>query len=61
MKVVKKYLLFSVVLFFYIVSFSLLFQQFSLYQQAYRTLSMLITNPSIEVVEEFSQIEEQEE
>ena len=54
MKVVKKYLIFSVFLFFYIVALSLLFQQFSLYQKAYNTLSVLITNPSIEVVEYFS-------
>ena len=54
MKVVKKYLIFSVFLFFYIVALSLLLQQFSLYQKAYNTLSILITNPSIEVVEYFS-------
>lgn len=53
MKIVKKYLIFSIFLFFYIVALSLLLQQFSLYQKAYTTLSILITNPSIDVVEDF--------
>ena len=57
MKVVKNYLIFSIFLFFYIVALSLLFQQFSIYQQAYQTLSILITNPSITVVEEYSLLE----
>lgn len=53
MKVIKKYLIFSVFLFFYIVALSLLLRQFSIYQQVYQTLSILITNPSIVVVEEY--------
>ena len=52
MKVVKQYLTFSIFLFFYIVALSLLFQQFSIYQRAYMTLSSFITNPSITVVQE---------
>ena len=57
MKVVKNYLIFSVFLFFYMVALSLLLQQFSIYQQAYQTLSALITNPSVVVVEEYPLIE----
>ena len=57
MKVVKNYLIFSIFLFFYIVALSLLLQQFSIYQQAYQTLSALITNPSVVVVEEYPLIE----
>ena len=57
MKVVKNYLIFSVFLFFYIVALSLLLRQFSLYQEAYKTLSILITNPSIAVVEEYTSSE----
>ena len=53
MRVVKKYIIFSVFLFFYIVTLSLLLQQFSLYQKAYNTLSILVTNSSIEVVDDF--------
>lgn len=65
MKVVKKYLIFSVFLFFYITILSLLIQQFSIYEKAYDTLSILITNPSIDVVEKSflseSEIEENKE
>ena len=57
MKIVKNYLIFSVFLFFYIVALSLLLRQFSIYQQAYQTLSALITNPSVVVVEEYPLIE----
>lgn len=57
MKVVKKYLLFSVFLFFYIVALSLLLQQFSIYQRAYYTLSILVANPSVSVVEEVPYVE----
>lgn len=57
MKVVKNYLIFSVFLFFYIVALSLLLRQCSLYQQAYQTLSMLLTNPSIAVLEEYPLVE----
>ncbi len=57
MKVIKNYLIFSVFLFFYMVALSLLLRQFSIYQQAYQTLSVLITNPSVAVVEEYSLVE----
>lgn len=57
MRVIKNYLIFSVFLFFYIVALSLLLQQFSIYQRAYQTLSVLITNPSVAVVEEYSLVE----
>ena len=58
MRIVKKYLLFSVILFFYLMAVSLVLQQFSLYQRAYYTLSILVSNPSISVVREPLQIEE---
>lgn len=58
MRIVKKYLLFSVILFFYLMALSLVLQQFFLYQRAYYTLSILVSNPSISVVREFVQIEE---
>ncbi len=59
MKIVKKYLLFSVILFFYLMALSLVLQQFSLYQRAYYSLSILISNPSISVVRETVQMEEE--
>ena len=58
MRIVKKYLLFSVILFFYLMALSLVLQQFFLYQRAYYTLSILVSNPSISVVRDFVQIEE---
>lgn len=59
MRIIKKYLLFSVVLFFYLTAVSLVLQQFSLYQRAYYTLSILVANPSISVVKETLQMEEE--
>ena len=59
MKIVKKYLLFSVILFFYLMALSLVLQQFSFYQRAYYSLSILISNPSISVVRETVQMEEE--
>ncbi len=57
MKVSKNYLIFSIFLFFYIVALTLLLRQFSIYQQAYQILSILITNPSVAVVEEYPLVE----
>lgn len=52
MKIVKKYLLFSILFFFYLTALSLVIQQFFLYQRAYYALSSFIANPSLVVVED---------
>lgn len=52
MKIVKKYLLFSILFFFYLTALSLVIQQFFLYQRAYYALSNFIANPSVVVVED---------
>ncbi len=65
MKIVKKYLLFSILFFFYLTALSLVLQQFFLYQRAYYALSSLIANPSIVVMKELvledSAVEEKKE
>lgn len=53
MKVVKKYLLFSVILMVYVFGVSLLLKQFYIVQRAYLSLSKLIAHPSVEVIQEY--------
>lgn len=49
MRVVKKYIVLSVFLLFYITAVSILFRQFRVYQEAYTALSILISHDSIDV------------
>ncbi len=48
MRVVRKYLLLTLLLLLYVDAVSMLLQYFYLYQKAYYGLSMLIAHPSIE-------------
>lgn len=50
MKQVKKYLLFTVLLVFYISAMSILLQQLYIYRRAYLLLSALVSHPTIEVI-----------
>lgn len=52
MRVVKKYLVLSVMLLFYLCVVSILLQQFYVYQRAYQNLSKLLSHPSLEVIQE---------
>lgn len=54
MKIVKKYLLFSVILTVYVFGISLLLKQFYIFQQAYLSLSKLIAHPSVEIIQEYN-------
>lgn len=49
MKIVKKFLVLSVVLMMYVCAVSILLQQFYLYRMAYQNLSRLLSHPTIEV------------
>ena len=49
MRMVKKYLVLSVVLILYVCAVSVLMQQFYLYQSAYQSLSRLLSHPTVEV------------
>lgn len=51
MKVIKKWLVFAVILLIYVFSVSLLLQQFYAYRMAYYSLSRLISHPTVEVLE----------
>lgn len=59
MRVVKKYLLQSVLLIMYIFAVALLSRYFYVYQQAYQGLSRLISHPSIETVHVIEETEEE--
>lgn len=48
MRVVRKYLLFTILLLIYVSAVSMLLQYFYLYQKAYYGLSLLIAHPSME-------------
>ena len=49
MRMVKKYLVLSVVLILYVCAVSVLMQQFYLYQSAYQSLSRLLSHTTVEV------------
>ena len=60
MKVIKKYLIFTVLLMWYMVAISILLKQFYIYQHGYYVLGSLLSHPSMEVVTEVrSQTEEE--
>jgi len=49
---VKRYLMYSVLLFFYVVALSVLLKQYTVFVRAYRVLGAGIEHASIEIVDE---------
>lgn len=49
MRAVKKYMLFSLLLFIYMVAVTMLLRSYYVYQDAYHKLSRLISHSSVEV------------
>lgn len=50
MRVIKKYLIFSIVLFMYVSVAAILLQQFFMYRRAYLMLGALLSHPTLEAV-----------
>jgi len=59
MRVVKKYLLLSVLLLMYVISIAILLRSYYVFQSAYRNLSRLISHPSIEISYDSGDVEAQ--
>lgn len=59
MKEVKRYLLLTVLLLFYVSATALLLYQYKMYRIAYQNLSQLISHPSIERVYDSEMMKEE--
>lgn len=59
MRIIKKYIVLSALLLFYMAAVSLLLAQFCMYQRAYYALSRQISHSSIEIALEEIQLQEE--